>query len=328
MFNYLWGVVYLVGLRSGLVVAIFRDRWLGVWIGLELNLLCFIPLVIRHKIERRDFVIIYFLTQACGSLIVLIAGSNLTNLIEAFQFILRISLLLKVGAAPFHFWYVSIASSLKWFEFFILRTVQKVGPLTLLNARGVYKFRQRVYISIFICGLVGIVGGIRALSVRKLLVYSSINHLGWLLIPILNISSLWLTYFLIYCLLLIIVLIVVNTYRVFHISQLSIFSILKGGGLSLFIRIISLRGLPPFLGFIPKWVVFISCRRGVDFICLTRIVISSVVSVYFYARFRLAFLINESFNRVYKTEYKNLWVFRLIIFINLIGFWVRPILIF
>lgn len=55
----------------------------------------------------------YFLVQACGSLMVLIGGLSLENFEEWFKFILTSSLVLKVGAAPFHPWYVNIAEGVK-----------------------------------------------------------------------------------------------------------------------------------------------------------------------------------------------------------------------
>ncbi|RXG73279.1 NADH-ubiquinone oxidoreductase chain 2 [Armadillidium vulgare] len=98
--------------------------------------------------------------------------------------LITISLLIKLGAAPFYFWYLWVGRSLKWLQFLSLSTIQKISPLVLLFFKGLNKGREVIiYSSIIVGGVVGGIGGINEASLRKLLVYSSLNHIGWIIIP-------------------------------------------------------------------------------------------------------------------------------------------------
>ncbi|KAB7501205.1 NADH-ubiquinone oxidoreductase chain 2 [Armadillidium nasatum] len=73
------------------------------------------------------------------------------------------------------------------------RTVQKIAPLVLLFFRGVNKGGEiLIYLRIIISGLIGGVGGINEVSLRKLLVFSSLNHIGWIIIPLVSENEFWL----------------------------------------------------------------------------------------------------------------------------------------
>lgn len=144
-----------------------------------------------------------------------------------------------------------MAKELRWIQFITLRTIQKVAPITLLTLSRVKERISWVYMRIILCGVVGGVGGISALSFRRLLAYSAINHLGWILILVVEGRAFWVSYFCIYCILLFIVVSTLIIFSIFHLRQVTKVSYLKGGWV-LLVAIISLRGLPPLVGFLPK----------------------------------------------------------------------------
>ncbi|RXG57368.1 NADH-ubiquinone oxidoreductase chain 2 [Armadillidium vulgare] len=84
----------------------------------------------------------YFLVQACASFLLFFRGVRIVNYIGIIKRLIIVSLLIKLGAAPFYFWYL-------W-----------VG-----NRREVL-----IYLSIIVGGVVGGIGGINEDSLRKLLV--------------------------------------------------------------------------------------------------------------------------------------------------------------
>ena len=63
----------LFGVFMGTIVVASRIRWPVAWIGLELNLMAFIPSAIPN-IYRKKGAIIYFVSQSCGSLMILVGG--------------------------------------------------------------------------------------------------------------------------------------------------------------------------------------------------------------------------------------------------------------
>lgn len=289
--------------------------------GLELNLLCFTPFLMQHQQIFREVSIIYFLTQACGSILLLISGISILNYETMMKSLIIISILLKIGAAPLHFWYIWVARGVSWYQFIVLRTVQKVGPLVLLDLRRIGSRKWIVYLRIIFCGVVGGLGGVRTLFVRNLLVYSSINHLGWLFIPLISNELFWWTYFVIYCIILVLVVIILIQYNISHVRQIISLRFSKGGMISLLIRIFSLSGLPPFLGFFPKWGVIILCRSEIDLACLIIMILSSVISIYFYTRLRFNILTIKSVRKVFNLIFKEKFICSLRVLLNLLGFW-------
>jgi NADH-ubiquinone oxidoreductase chain 2 len=140
---------------------------------------------------------------------------------------------------------------LDWFNGLILMTWQKIAPLILISY--LLTPNQFSFSIIVICIVTGSIGGFNQTSLRKIIAYSSINHLGWMLSAVLLGESYWLTYFGFYVFLRTSVILLFHAYQLSHINQffgLPINNpILK---LALFCNLLSLGGLPPFLGFLPK----------------------------------------------------------------------------
>jgi NADH-ubiquinone oxidoreductase chain 2 len=72
--------------------------------GLELNLLSFIPLISsKNNQYSSEAALKYFLIQALGSSIIIISASFIMSSSELATTLFTVALLLKAGAAPFHF---------------------------------------------------------------------------------------------------------------------------------------------------------------------------------------------------------------------------------
>lgn len=259
------------------------------WIGLEINLLSFIPLIRESKnLISTEASIKYFLTQALASAIILFAVILilLNNLIDElnnyFSIIILISLFLKRGVAPFHFWFPNVIEGLSWINGLILITWQKIAPFILIS----YLLINYLIIFTVICSaLLGTLGGLNQTSLRKLIAFSSINHISWILIAILARESLWIIYFLIYCFLSLSIGYLFNTFNIFHIHQIfSIHFTSKTIKFILCFNLLSLGGLPPFLGFAPKWLVIQTLTAQRQLILITFLTITTLIALFFYLR--------------------------------------------
>ena len=101
---------FLTTLFIGTLISISSYNWLYVWIGLEINLISFIPLVISSGIDREtESRLKYFLVQAMGSglllfgSLVLIRSPN--SIIPGWvaTYMIIFSLIIKLGIAPFQY---------------------------------------------------------------------------------------------------------------------------------------------------------------------------------------------------------------------------------
>lgn len=276
------------------------NSWLGAWIGLEINLLSFIPLIRdSNNLKSTESSLKYFLTQALAStvllfaVILLILKNNINNEInESFTSIILIStLLLKRGAAPFHFWFPNLIEGLNWLNALLLITWQKIAPLILISyLNSNYLLIIRIILSV----IVGALGGLNQTSLRKLIAFSSINHLGWMFRAIIISESIWLIYFLFYSFLSITLRLIFHMFKLFHLNQLfSWFINRKILKFTLFINFLSLGGLPPFLGFLPKWIVIQQLTFCNQYFILIILMISTLVTLFFYLRICYsAFMLN------------------------------------
>nr|QXT45799.1 NADH dehydrogenase subunit 2 [Maccaffertium vicarium] len=280
-------------LMIGTLITISASTWLGAWIGLEINLLSFIPLMSNKTNQfSTEAALKYFLTQALASAILLFGilclgiyqnMSISTPLSTSFNLVLATTLLLKMGAAPLHFWFPGVMEGLSWMNGFILMTWQKIGPLVLIS----YVFSSNLFSTLLIItsSLVGSLGGFNQTSLRQIMAYSSINHLGWMLAATLLGENYWIVYFLFYSFLSLAVISLFNAYQLSHINQ--VFSlpisnpILK---LALFCNLLSLGGLPPFLGFLPKWIIIQGMVSEGYFFLITLMVLMALITLYFYIR--------------------------------------------
>lgn len=250
-----------------------REDWFLVWIGLEINIISFLVLIYkRYRIITCESCLKYFFIQGIGSSLFIsffylqkfLIGGGLI-------FILR----LKIGAGPFFFWFPSLCSGLDWVSCYFLMLFQKVLPLVLI-----FLFVHWVLWFIVVIRLVfGILGSFNQRNIRYLLAYSSIHHLGWIIIVgILN-NSRWILYLVIYGIVLFRVVVLlfkddIIDLRYFYMSKYKIIYI---------IRMLSIGGVPPLLGFYLKWIALVNII-SIGIIYLFILIIVSVVILYVYIR--------------------------------------------
>lgn len=302
----------------GTLISISANSWLGAWIGLEINLLAFIPLIRDNKLISTEASLKYFLTQALASSVFLFAvilfllNSSKSNSNYFIEIIIFSSLLLKRGSAPFHFWFPNVMEGLSWLNALILITWQKIAPLILISY---IIFKPLIITRIILSSLIGALGGLNQTSLRKLIAYSSINHLGWILAAIYNSNLLWITYFIFYSFLTFSIIFIFNMFKTSHINQLfSLFFHSKVIKFFLFFNLLSLGGLPPFLGFFPKWIVIQSLTINNQLFLLTFIVLITLITLYFYMRLCYrAFILNYHENNwltasIYKSLYIKIFI--------------------
>nr|YP_009537805.1 NADH dehydrogenase subunit 2 [Athyma lysanias]AYN60522.1 NADH dehydrogenase subunit 2 [Athyma lysanias] len=292
------------------LVSVSANSWLGCWIGLEINLLSFIPLISTHNnLLNSEASLKYFLTQSIASINFLFSILLSLFLMKNFFFnnffsiIINSSLLMKMGSIPFHFWFPNIMEGLSWFNCFILMTWQKISPMILLS----YYFNLNFLYFIMIFNvMIGAIGSFNQTSLRKLMAFSSINNLGWMISSMIISENLWLIYFIFYSIFTFIMCFLFYIINIFFISQLFFFNMNFLIKISIMINFLSLGGLPPFLGFFPKWLVINYLLNNNFFIISFVFVMSSLIMLFVYIRIIYSSLLFFSFKlKWFKIFIKN-----------------------
>nr|WBR65691.1 NADH dehydrogenase subunit 2 [Layahima sp. 2 YZ-2022a]WBR65704.1 NADH dehydrogenase subunit 2 [Layahima sp. 2 YZ-2022a] len=318
MYNNLTSFMFTLILMIGSIISISSNSWLGAWMGLEINLLSFIPLLSNLKnLTSTESSLKYFIVQALASTTLLFVVL-LLSFSQNYHFdyhshlniILNSALLMKMGAAPFHSWFPEVMEGLSWIMGFILMTWQKIAPMILISYCMFYKF---IFIVIIISIFVGSVGGFNQTNLRSLMAYSSINHLGWMLSSLLISLNFWMIYFLFYSFLSLSITYMFYQLNIFYFSQ--IFSAMSNMPIlkfSLFCNFLSLGGLPPFTGFLPKWII-IQNLGMTNMALVTAMVVLTLITLFFYIRLTYsALMINSSqisWNKLWQWNMSNLTIF-------------------
>nr|YP_009918397.1 NADH dehydrogenase subunit 2 [Caryopemon giganteus]QLX47622.1 NADH dehydrogenase subunit 2 [Caryopemon giganteus] len=314
----LYKILFSCTLILGTLMAISSYSWLSIWVGLEINLLSIIPLLINYKNSYpSEAAMKYFITQALASMLLLMSVILSMNLNESLPMdsfkslimILDSSLFIKMGAAPFHAWFPEVIEGINWTNSMILLTWQKLAPMVIL----MYNINLPLFLSwiVLFSSIIGGIYGMNQTSLRKILAYSSINHVGWMLSSMLNMNSVWFIYFLIYSIISANLIIIFWFFKIYFTKQLYlIFSAHKINGFTFALNFLSLGGLPPFLGFLPKWIT-VNFLVYSEFYWMTIILImSTLITLFFYIRLTFsAMMISQSEMILYPNTLNNPSIF-------------------
>nr|YP_009764326.1 NADH dehydrogenase subunit 2 [Orthopygia glaucinalis]QIS91165.1 NADH dehydrogenase subunit 2 [Orthopygia glaucinalis] len=308
------------------LISISSTSWFGCWIGLEINLLSFIPLISSpNNMVSSEASLKYFLIQSIASInflfciimkMIIFQNFEINNLMAI---LINSSLLMKMGASPFHFWFPNVVEGLSWLNNYILMTWQKITPMILLS----YFFYNNFIMFIFILNsIIGALGGLNQTSLRKLMAFSSINNLGWMLASISISENLWIFYLSFYSFLISLMCALFYLMNVYFINQLFIFNVNYSIKLFFFINFLSLGGLPPFIGFFPKWIIINFLLINKLFIITFIFIMMSLIMLFFYIRIIYSsFMFNYMKLKWIKLFLKNKYIniLNIISFISLLG---------
>nr|QIV24705.1 NADH dehydrogenase subunit 2 [Eboraphyllus middletoni] len=323
-------LMFLSTLIMGSLITVSSYSWMSMWMGLEINLLSIIPLMSDQKnLYPSESALKYFITQSMASAMLLfsiILSIHLnefmnSNLNYFSLMIFNSALLTKMGAAPFHIWFPEVMEGLSWPNCLILLTWQKVAPMIIL----MYNASMTTFLSwtILFSAVISGISGLNQISLRKIMTYSSINHIGWMISSMMNFQSIWLIYLLIYSIISINIILILNLMKIFYLKQI-FNSINFNKTLKIFfsLNFLSLGGLPPFLGFFPKWLT-INYLVENNFLMISMILImSSLITLFFYMRISISILMinsKESILSFNKPKMLPILVFNLVSLVGLLA---------
>nr|YP_010501261.1 NADH dehydrogenase subunit 2 [Cottus pitensis]UXB59421.1 NADH dehydrogenase subunit 2 [Cottus pitensis]UXB59434.1 NADH dehydrogenase subunit 2 [Cottus pitensis] len=297
----------LFGLGLGTTITFASSHWLLAWMGLEMNTLAIIPLMAQHHHPRAvEATTKYFLTQATGAAMLLFASITnawLTGQWDIQQMshplpvtLITLALALKVGLAPLHSWLPEVLQGLDLTTGLILSTWQKLAPFTLLLQ--IQPANSTLLVTLGLTStLVGGWGGLNQTQLRKVLAYSSIAHLGWMILIVQFSPSLTLLALLTY------LVMTFSTFLVFKLNNSTSINTLatswaKTPALTSLTPLIllSLGGLPPLTGFMPKWLILQELTKQDLATTATLAALAALLSLYFYLRLSYAMTLTMSPN--------------------------------
>nr|YP_003734405.1 NADH dehydrogenase subunit 2 [Silurus glanis]CAL39157.1 NADH dehydrogenase subunit 2 [Silurus glanis] len=288
--------ILLSSLGLGTTLTFMSSHWLLAWMGLEINTLAILPLMAQHHHPRAvEATTKYFLAQAAAAATILFASTinawttgewNICYLTHPIATTLTImALALKVGLAPMHFWMPPVMQGLDLLTGLIMATWQKLAPFALIIQIAPSTHPQVItalgLLSIFIGGW----GGLNQTQLRKISAYSSIAHLGWMIIIVQFKPQLTILALITYILMTAAIFLTLKL-----ISATKINSLATGWSktpiltTTAALSLLSLGGLPPLTGFMPKWLILQELTTQKLPLTATIAALSALLSLYFYLR--------------------------------------------
>jgi NADH:ubiquinone oxidoreductase subunit 2 (subunit N) len=273
-----------------------------------------------------------------------------TSLLQFAVIFILISLFFKLALAPFHLWSPDIYEGSPTSSTFFFAVVPKIGIFILLLRIcyfGFYGFIDSWRYLIVVIGmlsvLIGSFVGLEQRKLKSLLAYSSISHMGYLLISfstgtIEGVQMLF-SYLVIYmvsglCIWSILVLTrLKNNYLKKQNKDLADLTLLSKSNkmlaIILSIALLSIAGLPPMIGFIVKFGIFlVSIETSMYFVALFSILFS-VISTFFYIRIvKILYFEKSLIGKLYYPITTNKVFFVNLFFYFLLFLFVNPTLIY
>nr|NP_852163.1 NADH dehydrogenase subunit 2 [Lepidopsocidae sp. RS-2001]AAP44715.1 NADH dehydrogenase subunit 2 [Lepidopsocidae sp. RS-2001] len=307
-------LLFLITLFLGTIISISANSIFMSWMGLEINLLSFIPMMANTKnILSNESMLKYFLIQAMGSSLFLFSSIlNVKfqpsffymNFNEMINILIMLTLMLKLGSSPFHNWFINIIEGMSWMTCFLILTWQKIAPLCLLFYININFNILMMFI--ILSSLIGAIGGLNQTSLRKILAFSSINHLGWMISSMILSKYILILYFLIYSFINFTLIMIFNNFFLFYINQ-SYFILYKKMNIFLFLSLLSLGGLPPLLGFFPKWLIIEKMMYSNLYMLNFILILTSLITIFYYLQISFSsILLLKLENKIIMNNMKNI----------------------
>nr|ACY36782.1 NADH dehydrogenase subunit 2 [Crocidura panayensis] len=289
-------IILLGTIMLGTSIVMTSSHWFMTWLGFEMNMMAIVPILMKKYSPRSmEAATKYFLTQATASMILMLA--IIINLMYSGQWTIKnmenytastlitIALVMKLGLAPFHFWVPEVTQGVSLNSGLILLTWQKIAPLTLLCQIYSSINTNLLLLMSLTSIMIGGWGGLNQTQLRKIMAYSSIAHMGWMMTILIYNPNLSLLNLLIYILMtssMFMLLIFTSTTSTLSLSltwnKTPIITIMS------LITLLSLGGLPPLTGFMPKWMIIQELTKNNSVILPTLMAILTLLNLFFYMR--------------------------------------------
>ena len=309
-------ILFILFAILGSFVLISSDNFLTAFIGLELqSLSLYLMAAFNTKnLNSNEAGIKYFSLGALSSGFLLFGISmiyfdtasfsfqnldNFSTISEVGLALVLIALFFKVSAAPFHIWTPDVYEGSPTISTLFFATLPKFASLIFLlriyHELNIPKIDSLHYIFQIVCAislLVGVYGAITQKIIKRLLAFSSINHIGFMLLAIMSYQYMSEGTIFFY-----LIIYLITTFGVFSVilnlrtseGEITLLTGLNGlkassrsKAISMLVFLFSLAGIPPFAGFFAKFFILSASINDGFYILSVIAVISSVIAAFYY----------------------------------------------
>nr|QWC36861.1 NADH dehydrogenase subunit 2 [Pseudopipra pipra discolor]QWC36865.1 NADH dehydrogenase subunit 2 [Pseudopipra pipra separabilis]QWC36862.1 NADH dehydrogenase subunit 2 [Pseudopipra pipra discolor]QWC36863.1 NADH dehydrogenase subunit 2 [Pseudopipra pipra discolor]QWC36864.1 NADH dehydrogenase subunit 2 [Pseudopipra pipra discolor] len=289
-------LISTTSLLLGTSITISSNHWMTAWIGLEINTLAILPLISKtHHPRAIEASTKYFLTQATASTLLLFASMinawfsgqwDITQLTHPMSCMLStVAISIKLGLVPFHFWFPEVLQGSTMTTCLLLATIMKFPPITLFYLTSPSLNSTLLTSMAIASAALGGWMGLNQTQTRKVLAFSSIAHLGWMTIILNYDPNLTLITFYLYTMTTSAIFLILNTTNTLKLpTVMTTWTKIPPLTTIFMLTLLSLAGLPPLTGFLPKWLIIQELTKQELTATATAISLLSLLGLFFYLR--------------------------------------------
>nr|AER58888.1 NADH dehydrogenase subunit 2 [Synallaxis brachyura] len=289
-------LISTMSLLLGTTITISSNHWAMAWTGLEINTLAILPLISKpHHPRAIEATTKYFLVQAAASTLLLFSSTtnalftgqwDITQLTHPISCLLMTTAIsIKLGLVPFHFWFPEVLQGSSLITGLLLATAMKFPPITLILLTSSSLNHTLLTILAISSTALGGWMGLNQTQTRKVLAFSSISHLGWMIIIIIYNPKLTFITFYLYCLMTTAIFLTLKITKILKLSSMmTAWTKIPSLSAILMLALLSLAGLPPLTGFLPKWLIIQELTKQEMTPTATIIALLSLLGLFFYLR--------------------------------------------
>nr|AAL90573.1 NADH dehydrogenase subunit 2 [Furcifer balteatus] len=294
--NLLTQLMTVLNLILGTIITASSHHWLMAWAGLELNMLAILMIIMKPKHPRAaEAAIKYFLTQTIASTMILFSSTinaiqtgqwNISQMTDKYACtMLLLALTMKIGAAPIYFWLPEVMQGTTTMTALVIASWQKIAPLTILFMTH-NNLPPKITMTIGIMSaIIGGWGGINQTQLRKLMAYSSIANLGWTMTIFTISPHTAMLNIMIYMIMLIPTFLLIKDMSLKTLqNSTTAWTSSPMASTLLTLMLLSLSGLPPLTGFLPKLLILNELVTQNFTPIATTMAMLSLISLFFYIR--------------------------------------------
>nr|UBT70824.1 NADH dehydrogenase subunit 2 [Eupteryx gracilirama] len=286
-------------MMMGIMMTISSNNWIMMWCGMEISLVSFIPLMISKSMMSSESSIKYFIVQSISSSMLMLGVMFMVMKGDYnYKYLMMTALLMKTGICPLHNWVLTVLEGLDFKMTFIMLSFNKIAPLTVLSYMMTSMSMSLV---IFLTLILGSIMGLNQNSIKKLMGYSSIFNMGFIL-SIIKVNLMWMLYLTVYSMLLLMMTNLMINSNINLINQM-MFSSSMIISLTLWINMLSMGGMPPFMGFSIKYMVMILLLQNKLNLMISFMLLSSLLVMFFYLRMTFVSSMNNFITNKIKLFY-------------------------
>nr|QNH81248.1 NADH dehydrogenase subunit 2 [Platyrinchus flavigularis] len=289
-------LISTLSLLLGTTITISSNHWMMAWTGLEINTLAVLPLISKsHHPRAIEASTKYFLVQATASTLLLFSSMvnawftsqwDITQLTHPLSCtLLTIAISMKLGLVPFHFWFPEVLQGSPLTTNLLLATIMKFPPTVLFFMTSSSLNPTLLAVMAIASAALGGWMGLNQTQIRKILAFSSISHLGWMTVILIYNPKLTLLSFYLYSMTTAAIFFALNHINTLKLStMMSAWSKYPSLSATLMLTLLSLAGLPPLTGFLPKWLIIQELTKQELSTTATIIALLSLLGLFFYLR--------------------------------------------